>query len=81
MKLFPIRRLAHDPQGVLTVVQRLALVGIELPRNISLRIRKVGLELGIASLAHAENWGRIFLYDTQASVRHDASLAHREERA
>ena len=69
--LLSFRGFAHDPQGVLTAVHRLTLVGIKLRLNISI------LELGIAALTHAD--GRRSLFDDpQFALGHIQSLAHRE---
>lgn len=68
--------LAHDPQGVLTAVYQFALVRVKLCLNIVSRRRKAGLELGIAVFAYADGRGRASFYDPQASLLHDASLAH-----
>jgi hypothetical protein len=81
LELLTLRGLAHDPQRVLAAVYRCALVGIELYLNSGKWVWKVRLELGVASLAYANGWGRVFLDDPQASVRHDASLAHLAGRA
>lgn len=72
--LLAFRGFAHDPQGVLAAIQRLALVGIKLDLNVSI------LELGIASLAHADG-GRGLFHNPQFALRHDSSLAHRAGRA
>jgi hypothetical protein len=61
--------LAHDPQRILTAVQKLAFVGIELCLNIGI------LELSIAPFTDADGW-RALLYDPQLAIMHDYSLAH-----
>ena len=67
-------RFAHYPQGVLTAVYRLALVGIELRLNVGC-IRKAGLELSVAPFADADG-RRAWFYDPQLALLHDCSLAH-----
>ena len=49
-QLFAFGSFAHDSQRVLAAVQRLAIVGIELPLNGRLRVPHIGIarELGIA---------------------------------
>jgi hypothetical protein len=73
-KLLFFRRLAHDPQSILTAVYRLALVGIELCLNIGI------LELSVAPFAYADGWMAL-LYDPQFALLHDCSLAHSVGRA
>jgi len=74
--LLAFRGFAHDPQGVLAAVYRLALVGFILGGNIGQRIMLARFELRIAAFAHTDNRGWGFFDDPQAPVRHDASLAH-----
>jgi hypothetical protein len=74
--LLAFRSFAHNPKGVLAAVHRHACVGIEPRFNIEFRIGRIGLELSIAALTHADGWWWGFLYDPQPSVRHDCSLAH-----
>ncbi len=81
MKLFVFRGFTDDPQGILTAVHRLALVGIELCLNVGFEIRKAGLELGVAAFAYADGRWRGLLYDPQFALRHDCSLAHLVGRA
>ena len=70
-RLLAFGGFAHDPQGILAAVQRLALVGVELCLNVGI------LELGIAPFADAKP----LFHDPQFALRHDFSLAHREGRA
>src|ERR1700685_1551183 len=66
-RLLAFRRLANDPQGILTAIRRLALVGIELCLNIAV------FELSVAPFTHTER--RFLFYDPKFSFRHDCSLA------
>ena len=75
-QLLAFRGFAHDPQSVLAAVYGLALVSIKLYLKVGVRIRKTRLELGIAVFADADGRSRSFFHDPQASLRHDASLAH-----
>ena len=71
--LLIFRRLAHDPQSVLAAVQRLALVGIELPLDSRLRVSSVGVsgELGIAAFADSQRRNvSDSLYDPKIAFRH-----------
>ena len=79
-RLLVFGRFAHDPQGVLATVYRLALVGIKLLSNIKLCIGQAGLELSIAAFTDADG-GRAFLNDPQSALRHDCSLMHLAGRA
>jgi hypothetical protein len=58
--------LAHDAQGVLAGVHRLALMGVELCLNIGI------LELSIAPFADA----KALFHDPQFALCHDPSLSH-----
>lgn len=82
-RLLVFRGLAHDPQGVLTAVYGLALVGIERGSNFPLRFIQrwlAGFELRIASFADTE--GReAALYQSESTVCHVQSLAHPAGRA
>ena len=71
---------AHDRQGVLAAVYRVALVGIILCGNVSLGIRGTRLEVCIAAFTNAEDRRRGYFYDPQFALRHDCSLAHRAGR-
>jgi hypothetical protein len=73
-KLLAFGGLAHDPQGVLAAVHRLALVGIEL------RLKIGTFELGVAALAHADSRRGLF-HDSEFALEHVQSLTHREGRA
>ena len=81
LQLFAFGGFAHDPQRVLAAVYGLALVSIKLYLKGGVRIRKTRLELGIATFAYTDGRGRSFFHDPQASIRHDASLAHLAGRA
>src|SRR5271157_6382342 len=66
---------AHDPQGVLTAVCQLALVGVELLLNAGFNRRSergYGAKLHVAELADAEQ-GR-FSHDPKFSFCHAPSL-------
>ncbi len=78
--LLAFRGLPHDPQGVLTAVCQLALVGIKLSLNIGAWRRKARLELSVAPFAYADG-RRGPLYDAQLALLHDCSLAHLAGRA
>ncbi len=83
-----LRRLAHDPQGILTAVYGLAIVSIKLIANTRQCCIWVGQslsqysKLSVTAFADAERWGlsRIF-YDPQFALRHDCSLTHLVGRA
>jgi hypothetical protein len=82
--LFAFRGLVHDAQRVLTAIHRFTLMGVELRSQFGFDIihqRLAGLELSITAFTYADGRRRGFLYDSQESVRHVASLAHREERS
>jgi hypothetical protein len=68
--LLAFRGFPHDPQGVLTTVYQLALVGIKLCLNVGI------FELSVASFAHPDGGWRGLLYDPQLALLHDCSLAH-----
>jgi hypothetical protein len=76
-QLLAFRGFAHDPQGVLTAVYELALVGIELCPNVGFGKQNAGLKLGIAAFANTYGGERSFLHDPQFALLHDSSLAHR----
>ena len=85
-RLFAFGRLAHDPQGVLTAVYRLACMRVELVADTS--ESSVGvygrfrccLELGIAAFTNSEHWDMPGLfYDSQLAFGHVQSLAHRKD--
>jgi hypothetical protein len=86
--LLVFRRFAHDPQGVLAAVYRLACMNVELLLNATCGFGEVAKsmsvcgELCIASFTDAENWN-IFcpLYDSEFAVGHSRSLAHPGGRA
>ena len=82
-RLLSFGGFAHGPQGVLTAVHRLALVGIELLLDSRLRIPHVGVsrELSIAVFADSEHRDvPSSLYDSELAFGHVQSLAHREGR-
>ena len=68
-RLLAFGRLAHDPQSVLTAVERLAVVGVE--RGLNLRVRPVKLR----TAPFADSKGRIALDDSQFAFCHATSLA------
>lgn len=68
-------RLAHDAEGVLAAVDRLALVGVELLSDIKFHVGQTGLELSITAFADANRRGAL-LHDPQLTLLHDYSLAH-----
>jgi hypothetical protein len=76
MTLLTFGRFAHDPQRILAAVYGFALVGIKLYLKVGVGIRKTRLELGIATFTYTDGRGRASFYDPQASLLHDASLAH-----
>ena len=82
-RLFAFRRFAHDPQGVLTAVYGLALMGIELCSHFGFRIIfcwLMRLKLKIAVFTDADgNWSTF--YDPKVALLHDCSLAHLAGRA
>jgi hypothetical protein len=52
-------------------------VSIKLRLNVVSRPkREAGFELGVAPFAYANDRGRVFLHDPQASAWHDRSLPH-----
>ncbi len=72
---------AHDSQGVLTAIKRLALMGIERGLNFSFRAivsGLIGVELGTAMLTDPEGARRVF-YDPKMAFRHDPSLTQCQE--
>jgi hypothetical protein len=80
-QLFAFGRLADDSQSVLTAIQQLALVGIELPLDGRLCIPtgRFSGELGIAAFADSEHRNiPDSLYDPKIALGHVQSLAHRE---
>jgi len=68
-RLFIFGGLGHDSQAILTSVQRLTFVGIELCRNIIAR------ELSTTSLAHASRG--VLLHDHQLPLRHTLQSSRR----
>ena len=60
-------RFAHDPQGVLTAVEGLTIMGLK--RSVNLGFSTV--ELRATSFAD----GEILFHDPQFSLRHEDSLA------
>jgi hypothetical protein len=80
VKLFAFRGFAHDSQGVLAAVYRLAPVAVELLPNLflcSIRIAQAGPEVGVASFADRKPVEPFFHYP-QSAFHHIQSLAHRE---
>src|SRR6266446_2950603 len=75
-QLLVVGRLGDDPKGVLTAVERLALVGIKLCGNVSLGVRGARLELCVTALTDANDrrWG--YFHHSQFALLHDRSLAH-----
>src|SRR6266576_4817941 len=75
-QLLVVGRLWDDPKGVLTAVERLALVGIKLCGNVSVGIRSARFELCVTALTDANDrrWG--YFHDPQFALVHDCSLAH-----
>jgi len=68
-RLFAFGSFAHDPQGVLAAVQRLAIVGIELRLNLAVCTTK----LRATTLADGESG--ILFDDPQFAFCHEYSLA------
>jgi hypothetical protein len=82
-QLRAFRGLTHDPQGILTAVQRDTLVGVKGGFNLVFGVsfcRPSKLELRIAAFADSNSWQRV-LDDSELAARHVQSLAHREETA
>jgi hypothetical protein len=78
-KLLVFRSLTHDPQGVLTAVDQLAFMGVELLLDGGLRVPPIRFpsELCIASFADSEHRNVSDpLYDPKIALWHDCSLAH-----
>ena len=72
---------AHDPQGVLAAIHRVALVASERLYDFRIRIFPHWLtrfELTVAAFANADGGGWYFPYDPQLALFHDRSLSHRE---
>ena len=70
-RLLILGRLAHDPQGVLATVYRLARMAVKGSPHLALRI---GLKLRIAAFTYAEHrWG--LFHDSQLALWHVQSLA------
>ena len=68
-RLLVFGRFAHDPEGILAAVYRLAFVGVEL-------CLKVGtLKLSVAPFADGDG-RRGWFYDSQFALLHGFSLAH-----
>src|SRR6266446_10924443 len=80
-QLLVVGRLGDDPKGVLTAVERLALVGIKLCGNVSLGIRGARLELCVTALTEANDRRWRYFHDPQFALVHDCSLAHQAGRA
>ena len=80
MPLLIFRGFLYDPHSILAAVHQPTLVGIELCRNIWLRIKQVRLELRIAAFTDADSRGSTF-YDSELALGHVRSLAHGEGRA
>jgi hypothetical protein len=81
--LFPFRRLAHDPRGILAAICQLALMGIELGLHIGFGVifeDFIGMELRIAEFTDTEG-NRSSFYDTQFPLLHGFSLAYLAEMA
>jgi hypothetical protein len=82
-RLLAFGRFAHDPQGILAAIYRLALVCIELRLDLLSRVIKIliarqkGLVAVLASACHwvAES------NDAEATLWHGYSLAHLARRA
>jgi hypothetical protein len=79
-ELLSFRGFTHDPQSILTAVQRLTFVGIESRVDgvfsPAERVR-VGCKLRVTALTDAEQWDASgLLYDPQFALFHDSSLAH-----
>ena len=83
-RLLVFGRLAHDPQGVLAAVYRLAFMAgkgfADLPFR-SICVRLSGLKLLIACFTNANHRGRGALYNSEFPLLHDCSLAHLARRA
>lgn len=78
-RLLAFRSLAHDPQSILTVVHRLALVGIEPLLNVEIRIFKAfSRKLDVAAFADAQHWNAFgaFHYSELATGHDSPSLTH-----
>jgi hypothetical protein len=65
---FSFGRFAHDSQGILAAIQRLAFVGIE--RGLNLGVCAVELR----ATAFADGKARAALYDSEFALRHEDSL-------
>ena len=74
--LLVVGRLWDDPKGVLTAVERLALVGIKLCGNVSVGIRGARRELCVTALTEANDRRWRYFHDPQFALVHDCSLAH-----
>jgi len=70
-KLFIFGGFAHDPQGILTSVRQLALVGVK--RGLD-RLFRFGFELGVTALTNA-GYRRVRSYNSQLAPRHCFILA------
>jgi hypothetical protein len=85
-ELFAFGRFAHDPQGVLTAVYRLAGMCVELFCNIQLPCwpydpaRSLKRFIAADTCAQKSAFG-VVLHDPQFALRHDCSLAHLAGRA
>jgi hypothetical protein len=78
-RLLVFGRLAHDSEGILAAIYRLALVArkqhAKLPFGL-LFVGQIGLKLFIAGFADANHGRRVAFYDPKFSLCHDHSLAH-----
>ena len=81
--LFALCSFAHDPPGILSAVQPLALVGGKFRTNHPFGLARPwleGLELLVTRLADANHRKRRAFYDPKLSFRHEGSLAHQTGR-
>ena len=74
-------RFAHDSQGVLAGVHRLAFVGVELLLKIGFGIRTVGFKLGVAPFTYPNDRRRRGFHDPQSALLHEcqSSASGRED--
>ena len=82
--LFVFRGFLHDPQGILTAVYGLALVGVELLLDSRLSIPpvRVSSKLPVATFTDSEHWYIPNLFhDPKIALLHGCSLAHLAGRA
>ena len=66
--LLVVGRLGDDPKGVLTAVERLALVGIKLCGNVSVGIRGARRELCVTALTEANDRRWRYFHDPQFAL-------------